>query len=414
MQPILDHIFGWEVFSFGVGILLVAGSQLVADEFKQYTAAKVCLYMAAAWIWGKVLMWSYLTSQGFQIRAFVAFLVFGAVGVGLSEMVRLIKVKADTNNQQQGEPKKPDVQQKSEGANSPNTNITGNNNTVINTVNIYPSKAGRAPFEFSEEIPETVTVMIDNGVGFHLSTDLKSELIKKEPFKGLLDLDGEKPITIYIQNGTFYVDASIGDGHGEVFHIKKTKLEVKPLNWDRNFSQSAVEIVDGNQHPVFQMIRRRANVIQICGLFVSSKGAKLDVRPSKTIFKYPAWKFQGEYAEAKEQPSQTPASGNLKQRTLQFADEIEREMNERQKLFPHLMTPEERRAANKSQSEYFRWTFLANVQSMHDEFAGLHVKNPRLDDFLKHLEMDNSLPTWPHYVSDTVEDLRALAKQLKD
>jgi hypothetical protein len=42
------------------------------------------------------------------------------------------KAKADTNTPPQGEQKKPEVQQSSQGATSPNTNIVGNNNTVIN------------------------------------------------------------------------------------------------------------------------------------------------------------------------------------------------------------------------------------------------------------------------------------------
>jgi hypothetical protein len=41
---------------------------------------------------------------------------------------KALPVKAQTNHQQQGEPKKPDVQQSSQGANSPN--IIGDNNTV--------------------------------------------------------------------------------------------------------------------------------------------------------------------------------------------------------------------------------------------------------------------------------------------
>src|SRR5258708_36772329 len=49
------------------------------------------------------------------------------------------QAKADTNTSQQGEPKKPDVQQQSKGANSPN--IIGNNNTVV----ISPSSPPRPP-----------------------------------------------------------------------------------------------------------------------------------------------------------------------------------------------------------------------------------------------------------------------------
>jgi hypothetical protein len=56
------------------------------------------------------------------------------------------KAKVDTEDSQQSEQEKPRVQQSSQGANSPVTNITGDNNTVNNTVIVGDPK-DKARFE---------------------------------------------------------------------------------------------------------------------------------------------------------------------------------------------------------------------------------------------------------------------------
>src|SRR5713226_5984595 len=89
MIAILDYIFDWLPFGLGVSILIGTGFVLLADEFKAFKAARVCFYLATAWIYGKALMWAYFTSDRFQVRGVVAFLVFGFVGMGLSEALRL-------------------------------------------------------------------------------------------------------------------------------------------------------------------------------------------------------------------------------------------------------------------------------------------------------------------------------------
>jgi hypothetical protein len=89
MRVILDYIFDWLPFGFGVPILIATGFVLLADEFKAFKAARVCFYLATAWIYGKVVMWAYFSSDRFQVRDVVAFLVFGFVGVGLIEALRL-------------------------------------------------------------------------------------------------------------------------------------------------------------------------------------------------------------------------------------------------------------------------------------------------------------------------------------
>lgn len=154
-----------------------------------------------------------------------------------------------------------------------------------------------APFAFTESLPDKVSLLLSNGAGMRITVTLNTAALEKEKFTGLLDLNGDRPITAYVQDGVFYVDATIMDlsGH-KVVQIKKNKVEVMPAGWDMNFSANAVEVVDANQHPIFQMIRRRANVIQIAGLFVGKGGTMFDARPAKTLFKYPSWEFRGQYA----------------------------------------------------------------------------------------------------------------------
>jgi hypothetical protein len=89
MHALLDLIFDWLVFGFGVPILIGVGFALLADEFKAFQAGRVCFYVAALWIVGKVLMWSVFSSDKFPLRPFVIFLVCGVVGVSLSEALRL-------------------------------------------------------------------------------------------------------------------------------------------------------------------------------------------------------------------------------------------------------------------------------------------------------------------------------------
>ena len=176
------------------------------------------------------------------------------------------------------------------------------------SVNIHKESQS---FAFTESISDTVTVLLDNGANIHFEVHLQSTSIQKQKSNGLLNLDGERPLTVYIQDGTFYVDASITDGSGhKAIQIERNKLEVNPSGWDRNFSANAVEVVDSSQRPVFQMIRKRANLIQISGLFISSKGSVFDARPPKALFKYPAWKYPGEYAEQSpgESPDESPGN----------------------------------------------------------------------------------------------------------
>jgi hypothetical protein len=126
-------------------------------------------------------------------------------------------------------------------------------------------------------------------------------------------------------------------------------------------------------------------------------------------------------------PTPVPASGNLKLRTLRLSEDIEQKMDGRRRLLmPNPRTREDVKALVKSESHYFRWEWLPDVKSIHEEFAQLHIRNQDLDDFLKFEQMDedaqkfknergletNPTDLWPETVSRVVQDLRQLAGQL--
>jgi hypothetical protein len=120
------------------------------------------------------------------------------------------------------------------------------------------------------------------------------------------------PATIYIEDGKLYADVTIWGG------IKKPSIEIvhndftiRPLNWDKNSNNDALEIVDENHKPVFQMIYKTKTHLAIYGIFPNPNGWVTGVNekslipnlpspenfPIKRIFKYPSWKFPGQFEE---------------------------------------------------------------------------------------------------------------------
>src|SRR2546430_10520825 len=89
MPAVLDLLFNEWLVGFGVPILIGAGFTLLADEFKEFKAAKTCFIIAAAWAYVKVIMWGLTTPESFKIRVLVFAVVGAVVTVGLGEALRL-------------------------------------------------------------------------------------------------------------------------------------------------------------------------------------------------------------------------------------------------------------------------------------------------------------------------------------
>jgi hypothetical protein len=133
MRTILDYIFDWLPLGLGVSVLIGAGFAMLAEEFKAFTAARICFYLAAIWVCGKVLMWGYFTSDSFYIRGILSFLIFGILGVALLESLRLASrresIVRESPSMESDKPKNWSIKQESRGMNSPN--IIGDNNQVV-------------------------------------------------------------------------------------------------------------------------------------------------------------------------------------------------------------------------------------------------------------------------------------------
>ena len=157
---------------------------------------------------------------------------------------------------------------------------------------------------FRERI-ETVTFSLGGGglhVGYSLSALEKGPV---EPF----NFGGSKPVRVYAENGKLYADVAVYGGPNRApIEVKHNEFVVRPPNWDRNSSHTALEIVNQSQVPIFQLIYKTPSHIVFNGIFPYPGGLILAndqgmlINPTlpttfrlKRIFKYPSWKYPGQY-----------------------------------------------------------------------------------------------------------------------
>jgi hypothetical protein len=117
-----------------------------------------------------------------------------------------------------------------------------------------------------------------------------------------------------LKNNTIFYDVKLWGGNGKPpVEIKDNRFTVRIPTWDRNFSSNAFEVVDQNGRVVLQMIRKSPNSFSIAGIFGGPTGELIAAgdegilqNPSseqlanfllKPIFKYPSWKYQGQYSD---------------------------------------------------------------------------------------------------------------------
>jgi hypothetical protein len=122
-----------------------------------------------------------------------------------------------------------------------------------------------------------------------------------------LSMAGFEPIRLHIKDGKLYADINTTDGVATV-EIAENEFVVRPHDWDRNANQNALEVVDRNHRPVIQLIYESPTRIRINGVFVGNgitvfaAGDTIGSRPDilnnlKPIFKYPSWKYPGQFVE---------------------------------------------------------------------------------------------------------------------
>lgn len=174
-----------------------------------------------------------------------------------------------------------------------------------------PIKQPQQPFAFQEQNPDVFTIELYRGSRAIIS---RADLTEKGwgPFL----LGNEKPFSIYLENGVLYAEAKIYNGPGlPAVEVKKNDFVLRPMDWDRNFTDNALEIVNEKTQPVLQVIYKRKGLIHIQGIFSSPQGGAIYEAPElpealPRIFKYPSWKYRGQYAESTDQDVSPFAQAN--------------------------------------------------------------------------------------------------------
>ncbi len=138
---------------------------------------------------------------------------------------------------------------------------------------------------------------------------------KKRP--GNVTVGGLNTFKPYLLKGNFCIDAKVYGGFRlPLIEVTCNHLAEISSNWDTNYTDKAIEVVDQNEVPVFQMIFESDTKIRINGVFPAennevlietpegTRRVKLDPKnatpievPLKRLFKYPAYRFLHQYAD---------------------------------------------------------------------------------------------------------------------
>jgi hypothetical protein len=155
-------------------------------------------------------------------------------------------------------------------------------------------------FGFTKTVPNTFT--IDFGGN---AAEFNTQLLKKQvPFDRLwpIKIGGDLPLKIYFDNNSnIKVDATVYDNYKNIAAIiKRNDFSVINRAWDRNWDNTAFEIVDEQHNTIFQIERSKWNYIKIRGIFINSTGnvlivtdRSITVNPRKPVptprrlFRYP-------------------------------------------------------------------------------------------------------------------------------
>ena len=159
---------------------------------------------------------------------------------------------------------------------------------------------------FSEKVDTVRFSLGERGitVGYKLSV-LEKE--SKEPFK----FGNFSPVRLYIEDDRPFADVTIyGSSNLPPIEIKHNQLLNKPPNWDFNSNESALEVVNEHQIPIYQFYYKTISHIVINGIFPYPGGLILanetgaTINPNlpttfklKRIFRYPSWKYPGQYEQ---------------------------------------------------------------------------------------------------------------------
>jgi hypothetical protein len=139
--------------------------------------------------------------------------------------------------------------------------------------------------------------------------DFAVKAFPKGPFYPLA-LGQYRPIALKLENDKLVFSFKLWTKEGSPpLEVENNEIKGSMPGWDWNFTANALEMVNENGIPMFQMIKKGPRRLIFNGVFVGPEGALLvsdsgisgirnpRAKLPKPIFKYPAWKFPGKYAD---------------------------------------------------------------------------------------------------------------------
>jgi len=180
--------------------------------------------------------------------------------------------------------------------------ITGSNNHVVIS-NCEGAKKERVEQPALREKGKMVEFALGNAIAYQWTPKLLKT--SEQPIK----LGGCTLVKLRLKGDLLIFSMKLRPPNGTTqLEIENNEFTINMPGCDWNYTANALEVVDQQGLPVFQMIRKSPVRIVIFGCF-TCRGNVFFVGPDSMvenpiyppghlspIFKYPAWKFPGEYA----------------------------------------------------------------------------------------------------------------------
>lgn len=112
---------------------------------------------------------------------------------------------------------------------------------------------------------------------------------------------GDVTFDLYVENNKLFINTQLRNGVTITHNIYSRR----PLGWDVNSNDMALEIIDDKQNPVIQMTYDGLNHVTINGFFPAEEGKTLIINSDgirwvsnlnyflKPMFRYPSWEYPG-------------------------------------------------------------------------------------------------------------------------
>jgi hypothetical protein len=278
----------WGALALALGFFGFGASRMNTDQL----LAKTCFTLSAIILLARFGWWLAFELHTSTSRlVFYAFIIFGIIG-----SLWLISIKW-VDHQPISQPKQPTAEEIAAEIAKRIPKLTPEHPAQQEKNKGQESK-NKPTFK---EVPRPFSVTVGN-----INYQIRETSSKKDPAK-VFYMSGDL-ISAYLENNILYVDTTLYAGSNlSPVEIKHNQFTVKPPQWDRNFNNTALEIVDENLLPRLQFVYKNNRNVVITGIFMFPMGIlvaeenRITINPTdpltprfRRIFKYPSRRFQGQ------------------------------------------------------------------------------------------------------------------------